>query len=82
MAQLQRDAARWCTPVLLLQAAADKVVSNHAQNLWLQQISADLLQRKVILANARHEIFIETDNIRQQAFVAINQFLQQLPSTA
>lgn len=80
MAQLQRDAANWCTPVLLLQAAADKVVSNHAQNLWLQQLSGSLLQRKVILANARHEIFIETDTIRQQAFVAINQFLQQLPS--
>ncbi|MBU2114077.1 MAG: alpha/beta fold hydrolase [Gammaproteobacteria bacterium] len=80
MAQLQRDAARWRIPVLLLQAAADKVVSNHAQNVWLQQLPADLIQRKVILANARHEIFIETDDIRQQAFIAINQFLQQLPS--
>ncbi len=80
MQQLQHDAPDWCTPVLLLQAGADKVVSNHAQNLWYQQLPAKLLQQKVLLSGARHEIFMETDTIRQQAFSAINQFLLQLPT--
>ncbi len=80
MAQLQHDAANWRTPVLLLQAGADKVVSNHGQNRWYQQLPGQVLKQKVQINQARHEIFMETDAIRQQAFSAINQFLQQLPS--
>ena len=81
MQQIKQRAAQWTLPVLLLQAGADKVVSNHAQNLWYQQLSASLLRSKVHIAKAKHEIFMETDNVRQQAVSAINQFLQQLPGS-
>lgn len=80
MAHLQSQAQHWQTPLLLLQASADKVVSNHAQNLWFAKLPDSVLKQKVALAEARHEIFMESDNIRQQAFNAINQFLQQLPT--
>lgn len=80
MALLQTQAADWRTPVLLLQASADKVVSNHAQNLWFEQLPDNLVKQKVTLHHARHEIFMESDSIRQQAFNAINQFLQLLPT--
>jgi lysophospholipase len=82
MRRLQKDAAKWHTPVLLLQAAADKVVSNHAQNLWYQQLTGNTIHQQVTLAGARHEIFMEQDAIRQQAFNAINSFLTQLPAEA
>lgn len=80
MAQIQLQAVNWTTPVLLLQAGADKVVSNHAQNIWFEQLPTSLLKQKTVLVHARHEIFMEADSIRQQAFNAINQFLRQLPS--
>lgn len=80
MNQIQQDAAKWHTPTLLLQAGADKVVSNHAQNAWYQQLPSAVLHQKVILAMAKHEIFIEQDHIRQKAITAINTFLAQLPS--
>uniref|UniRef100_A0A486XMY3 Lysophospholipase L2 n=1 Tax=Rheinheimera sp. BAL341 TaxID=1708203 RepID=A0A486XMY3_9GAMM len=80
MRRLQQDAAKWHTPVLLLQAAADKVVSNFAQQSWYQQLPQALYRQKVALPAAKHEIFMESDQIRQQAFIAINQFLRQLPA--
>ena len=79
MRRLQQNAEKWHTPVLLLQAGADKVVSNHAQNNWYQQLPATVLQQRVVLAGAKHEIFMEQDSIRQQAIDAINNFLAQLP---
>ncbi|MBZ9611232.1 alpha/beta fold hydrolase [Rheinheimera maricola] len=81
MRRLQIDVTTWQLPVLLLQAGADKVVSNHAQNLWFQQLPAELLRQKVTLQDARHEIFMENDQIRQQALQAINVFLAQLSAT-
>ena len=80
MRRLQQDACKWHTPVLLLQAGADKVVSNYAQQRWYQQLPASLYRQKVVLAEAKHEIFMETDSIRQQAYTAINQFLHHLPA--
>lgn len=80
MRRLQLDACKWHTPVLLLQAGADKVVSNYAQQRWYQQLPASLYRQNVVLPGAKHEIFMETDSIRQQAFAAINQFLHQLPA--
>ena len=53
--------------------------SNYAQQLWYQQLPATVYHRSVVLRPARHEIFMETDSIRQQAFAAINDFLAQLP---
>jgi lysophospholipase len=79
MRKLQREAVKWHTPVLLLQASADKVVSNHAQNYWFQQIDSGVIHQRVTLSGARHEIFMEQDSIRQQAFNAINSFLATLP---
>ena len=79
MRRLQQDAAKWHTAVLMLQAGDDKVVSNYAQQLWYQQLPATIYHRSVVLRPARHEIFMETDSIRQQAFTAINHFLAQLP---
>ncbi|WP_333608843.1 alpha/beta fold hydrolase [Arsukibacterium sp.] len=80
MRLLQHSAAQLTTPVLLLQAAADKIVSNSAQDRWFARLPQTLLRQKVTLAGARHEILMETDPIRQQAFAAINQFLTQLDS--
>lgn len=79
MRQLQLSAGQWRTPLLLLQAEADKVVSNHAQNLWYRQLPATLQHQLVKLPQARHEIFMETDDIRAQALNAINSFLATLP---
>lgn len=79
MRKVQQNAAQWHTPVLLLQAASDKVVSNHAQNNWYLQLPGAVLHQKVVLQGARHEIFMEQDSIRQQALCAMNNFLAQLP---
>lgn len=79
MRKVQQNAAKWHTPVLLLQAASDKVVSNHAQNNWYQQLPAAVLHHKLVLQGARHEIFMEQDSIRQHAIFAMNNFLAQLP---
>ena len=81
LASSRMRAANWSLPVLLLQAAADKVVSNHGQNQWLSQLAPQLLHQKVVLPDARHEIFMETDTLRQQAINAINVFLRQLPAS-
>lgn len=79
MRRLQKDAAKWHTPVLMLQASDDKVVSNYAQQLWFRQLPAGTYHRSAVIQPARHEIFMETDNVRQQAFTVINDFLAQLP---
>jgi lysophospholipase len=78
MRAIEQKAAQWSVPVLLLQASADKVVSNYAQDLWYQQLPGSLLRQKVCLQGARHEIFMEQDSIRQQALQAINVFLATL----
>lgn len=79
MRRIQQQAVYWQTPVLLLQAANDKVVDNQAQLNWYQALPPSLYRNKVLIKQARHEVFMESDQIRQQAFNAINDFLQQLP---
>jgi lysophospholipase len=81
MRDIQRDAATWHTPVLMLQASADKVVSNAAQNKWYTQLTNTVYHQQIKLRGARHEIFMEQDSIRLQAFSAINSFLTGLPAT-
>ncbi|MEO3864150.1 alpha/beta fold hydrolase [Rheinheimera fenheensis] len=78
MRSIEQTASQWSVPVLLLQASADKVVSNYAQDLWYQQLPKSLLRQKVCLHAARHEIFMEQDSIREQALQAINVFLASL----
>lgn len=71
-------------PCLLLQAGADQVVDNFAQNRLWQRFSqqGSPLSIKHQLANAKHELLFETDDIRSQCLELINQFLSQLqPAT-
>lgn len=78
MADIQRQASQFNVPVLMLQAGQDKIVSNRAQNTWYRGLPAVLYKQHTILAEANHEIWMEQDNIRQQAFNAVNQFLAGL----
>tara|TARA_R110002126_G_scaffold172606_5_gene321361 strand:- start:2746 stop:3744 length:999 start_codon:yes stop_codon:yes gene_type:complete len=80
MADIQRDAAQFNIPVLLLQAGDDQIVSNSAQNNWFQHLPAPLCKRQTVLTGAHHEIWMEQDAIRQQAIAAVNQFLSELSS--
>jgi lysophospholipase len=73
-------------PCLLLQAGADQVVDNAAQTKLWQRFSQSsdwptALSAQHVLADARHEILFETDEIRVLALSKINQFLQKLPVT-
>ena len=79
MHSIKKRALTWQTPVLLLQAAQDKVVSNFAQQQWFQRLPDKLYHHKEIIADAHHEMFMETDAIRAQVFQYINQFLAKLP---
>lgn len=61
-------------PVLLLAAARDQVVSTAAvENLGLSMRTG----RHVLIANARHEMFIETDDVRGQVFAAFDAFITE-----
>ncbi|MGI5308417.1 alpha/beta fold hydrolase [Rheinheimera sp. WS51] len=79
MENIHLQAAKWSTPVLLLQAAEDKVVANRSQDNWYQALPKNLNKQKVSIQGAKHEIFMEHDAIRDNAFNAINDFLQQVP---
>jgi lysophospholipase len=61
------------TPILLLQATEDQVVDNAGQNEFCQNTSGCKIQR---INGARHEIFMETDSLRDQAMVLLQQFLR------
>jgi lysophospholipase len=66
-------------PCFLLQGAADAVVSNHQQlALWQQWQQQAGFMPAVTIANARHELLNETDEVRRQWFMAVNQFLKQV----
>jgi len=60
------------TPILILQAQKDKVVSNAAQN---QALSAHCL--KVVIKDAYHEVFFEIDAIRNIALSQTIDFMSQ-----
>jgi lysophospholipase len=82
MATIQLQAPEFQLPVLLLQAADDKVVSNRAQNNWFARLPSALYKQHTVLVGAHHEIWMERDAIRQQAVVAINQFLTGLANSS
>ncbi|WP_445426181.1 alpha/beta fold hydrolase [Alishewanella sp. HL-SH06] len=82
MKRLRCSAHHCQTPVLLLQAGADQVVANRAQLAWFKQLPKALPHSFKIIEGAKHELLMEQDNLRQQALVHINQFLQQLPTFA
>lgn len=61
-------------PLLMLGAARDEVVSTGAiERLGLRLRNG----RHVVLAGARHELFMETDAIRGQVFAAFDAFITQ-----
>ncbi|MCF6326550.1 MAG: alpha/beta hydrolase [Devosiaceae bacterium] len=70
--------ARIKTPVLMLAAARDKVVSTAAiEELGLRMRSG----RHAVIAHARHELFMENDEIREQVFAAFDAFItEQTPA--
>ena len=69
-------------PCLLIQAGADQVVDNQAQQQlwrqWCRQPDFAASSRSQNLATARHELLAETDDIRAQWFQTLAQFLAQL----
>ncbi|SEQ15764.1 lysophospholipase [Devosia sp. YR412] len=76
MAEAAEDSfpARIKAPLLMLAAARDEVVSSPAiERLGLRMRTG----RHVVIANARHELFMETDTIREQVFAAFDAFITQ-----
>ncbi|QUG77565.1 lysophospholipase L2 [Erwinia sp. E602] len=71
--QILSQAPKIVTPLLLLQAAADKVVENRAQDLFCQALPGPG-QRPRVIAGARHEILFEQDRMRAEALEAILTF--------
>lgn len=75
-------------PMLLLQAEAERVVSNQAQDeiwaKWRATKQADanqathLASNKVVIPQAQHELLCAEDWQRQQVYQAINDFLSRL----
>ena len=76
MAEAARDdfPAGIRVPLLMLAAARDKVVSTAAiEQLGLRMRTG----RHVVIAGARHEMFMETDIIRGQVFAAFDAFITE-----
>lgn len=69
------------TPLLLLQAEADKVVDNRAQDLFCQTMKAagNPCEGPLTIAGARHEILFEKDSMRAEALEAIVAFFARHP---
>lgn len=69
------------TPLLLLQAGADKVVDNRAQNLFCKAMIAAGQPceggKPQVIAGARHEILFEKDSMRAEALEAIVAFFSR-----
>ena len=67
------------TPILLLQAGADKIVSNCAQNRFCAQLDAICRSGKpVVIDRARHELLNESDQYRLIAVEAILDFIADI----
>jgi len=76
MAEAERDdfAANIKIPVLMLAGARDQVVSTPAiENLGLRLRTG----RHVVIAGARHELFLENDTIRGQVLAAFDAFITE-----
>ena len=77
------QAAQISTPLLLLQAADDKVVDNRAQDLFCQTMVAAGQPceggRPMVIEGARHEILFEKDSMRARALDAILAFFSRHP---
>ena len=70
------------TPTLVLQAGQDKIVKNQAQHdfcLQLHQLQPHSCPngKPLIIADAYHELFFESDMYREQALAAVIQWFEQ-----
>ncbi len=70
-----RHAAEIEVPVLLLQAGADKVVCNDQQQVFVQQLAAAESQL-MLIPEAKHELFMESDRYRQPALQQVLDWFQ------
>lgn len=74
--RLQQDGSAIKIPLLVLQATADKVVSNSYQLRFVkQQPNSRQLQR---IEGARHELLMEQDVIRARCYQACSDFINRL----
>lgn len=72
--QCIEDANKITIPTLLLQAGADTIVDNAAQDVFVANM-ADELITKVDIAGARHELFFELESYRTQVIAQVRRFL-------
>jgi lysophospholipase len=72
--QCIEDANKITIPTLLLQAGADTIVDNAAQDEFVANM-ADELITKVDIAGARHELFFELESYRTQVIAQVRRFL-------
>ncbi|MGB0895453.1 MAG: alpha/beta fold hydrolase [Parashewanella sp.] len=76
------DAAESCeqalqkisTPILILQAQCDKIVDNKAQNKFAENLKEGKL---ITFISAKHELFVESDHIRNQVMDELLNFYKQ-----
>ncbi|MFA3791827.1 alpha/beta fold hydrolase [Aliiglaciecola sp. SL4] len=72
MSYIHKHAAAITIPVLLIQAGHDRVVNNAKQTqVALKMLNCKLMQ----IENAKHEIFMESEDIRDQSLRAILRFV-------
>lgn len=72
------------TPTLVIQAGAEKIVNNQAQDDFCQQLHSLHPQscpngKPVVIADAYHELFFESDIYRNQALSAVTAWFKKHP---
>jgi len=72
--QCIEEAGKITIPTLLLQAGADTIVDNAAQDAFVANMPSDLVT-KVKISGARHELFFEIEDYRTQVIAQVRQFL-------
>lgn len=76
MALLPTLASHIPTPLLVLQAGADKIVSPEPQHAFFTKLSHKD-SRFEVLAGSQHEVLMESDHIRKPAIKLIQTYFQQ-----
>ncbi|NMP30523.1 alpha/beta fold hydrolase [Thalassotalea sp. M1531] len=76
------DIEKLKTPTLVIQAGSDTIVDNHAQNEFCQQLNSHFAYscpsgKPIVVENARHEIFFESDEYRQQGIAQVLDWFNQ-----
>ncbi|MGB1299413.1 MAG: alpha/beta fold hydrolase [Psychrobium sp.] len=68
------DAPKITIPTLLLQAGAETIVDNEAQNEFVANMNPELIE-KMAVEGARHELFFELEDYRTPVIAKVRQFL-------